>query len=229
MNPGHIIYFIRHGESTSNAGGLSVESNKVPLTAKGNRQAGFLAGHVNFEAGRVLVSEYKRARETAAPYCARHQLTPDVEPLLNEFETLSFELIEGLYGAQRRPLVEAYWDEAAPEKIAGLAAESFLTFSGRVKSFRDNIMPNLPRRCVCFGHGMWFGMLIWQLMGFDCDTPLAMKSFRRFQLGLPLPNAMVYELYGHDGLNWHIKFHGETVSRVLAQADSEAGFPRPGP
>lgn len=227
MNPGHIIYFIRHGESTANAGGLSVESIKVPLTAKGNRQALLLAEHIAFEPGRVLVSEFKRARETAAPYCARYQKRPDVEPLLNEFETLSFELIEGLYGAQRRPLVEAYWEEAAPEKITGPLAESFVTFSGRVKSFRDDILPNLPPRSVCFGHGMWFGMLVWQLMGFDYDTPLAMKAFRRFQIGFPLPNAMIYELFGQDGRHWHIKFHGETVLNILSQAESAVGVPAP--
>lgn len=209
------IFFIRHGESTANAGGLSVESKKVPLTLKGAHQAQLLADSFELIPGGVLVSEFKRAQQTAAPYCAKHQQPPRIEPLLNEFETLSFELIDGLYGEQRRPLVDAYWQEAAPAKLTGPLAESFLDFAGRVKTFRRDILPNLPHNGVCFGHGMWFGMMIWQLMGYAFETPLAMQAFRRFQIGVPLPNTMVYELFGHDGQNWHIKFHSDLVMKIL--------------
>lgn len=94
------IFVIRHGESTVNAGGLSVESKKVQLTVKGERQAQLLAYSFNHAPSGVLVSELKRVGQTAAPYCTKHQQTPRIEPLLNEFETLSFELIDGLYGEQ---------------------------------------------------------------------------------------------------------------------------------
>lgn len=104
-------------------------------------------------------------------------------------------------------------------KLTGPLAESFLDFAGRVKSFRRDILPNLPHNSVCFGHGMWFGMMIWQLMGYAYESPLAMKFLRRFQIGVPLPNTMVYELFGHDGQNWHIKFHGDLVMNILAKAD----------
>jgi Fructose-2,6-bisphosphatase len=216
------IYFIRHGESTANAGGLSVESKKVALTTRGERQAQLLAENFDQTPAGVLVSEFKRAQQTAAPYCAKWDQTPIPEALLNEFETLSFELIDGLYGDQRSPLVKAYWEEAAPDKLTGPLAESFLDFAGRVKAFRIDVLPALPHQCVCFGHGMWFGMMLWQLMGFSYETPLAMKAFRRFQIGMPLPNAMVYELYGHDGHNWHIKFHGDLVMGILAQTEPDA-------
>ncbi len=221
MSLPHSVYFIRHGQSSANAGGRSVESKEVPLTAKGRHQARLLAENFDLVPELVLVPKLRRAQETAAPYCARHNLTPRLEPLLNEFETLSYELIDGLDGDQRRPLVQAYWQEAVPDGLTGPLAESFLDFAGRVEAFRTRVLPQLPPGAVCFGHGMWFGLLVWQIMGFACDNSLAMKAFRRFQLGFPLPNAMVYELSGPDGLNWNIRFHGEVVRPILALTEAE--------
>lgn len=224
MGSSRNIFFIRHGQSTANAGGLSVESKKVPLTDKGELQAQLLAENFLHVPSEVIVSEFCRAQQTAAPYCAKHEQKSRIEPLTNEFETLSFELIEGLYGEQRRQLVETYWREMAPDGVTGPLAESFLNFAGRVKSFRVDILPQLPPNSVCFGHGMWFAMLVWQIMGYGWESFMAMKAFRRFHLGLPLPNAMIYELSGSDGHNWHIRYHGQLVMDILAKAEAKGNL-----
>ena len=59
--------------------------------------------------------------------------------------------------------------------------------------FLDDLAPSLPHGTVCFGHGIWIGMVAWQLLGFSVDGQ-GMRQFRRFQSGLPLPNGAVYAL-----------------------------------
>lgn len=43
-----------------------------------------------------------------------------------------------------------------------------------------------------FGHGSWFGLLVWKLLGFRAEGAAGMQAFRRFQRGMPMPNCAVY-------------------------------------
>lgn len=119
------LYFIRHGQSTSNAGGLSRPPLEVPLSETGHRQAEALADIVKLTPSGAVTSQLKRAQQTAAYFCERHGLTPSVEPLTDEFATVDFELIKGMYGEQRRPFVEKYWAAADPACRLGAEAETF--------------------------------------------------------------------------------------------------------
>ena len=47
---------------------------------------------------------------------------------------------------------------------------------------------------VFFGHGIWIGMLAWQLLGLDVKDNADMQKFRQFQTALPMDNATVYRL-----------------------------------
>ena len=66
-------------------------------------------------------------------------------------------------------------------------------------------MHTLPDQTVIFGHGIWFGLLVWRLMGFDVTDSTAMKTFRRFQSGLPLCNGATYKLQSKAGYTWSIQ------------------------
>ncbi|RZL62867.1 MAG: hypothetical protein EOP81_14985 [Variovorax sp.] len=112
---------------------------------------------------------------------------------------------------------------ALPTKLAqfpvganrtGPLAESFLEFAGRVSRFSDEL-DSLPDQSVLFGHGMWFAMLIWQTMGFPVGTHRAMKAFRAFQIGLPMPNCAVYELRG-EGKHWAVHFNAKVSEDMLS-------------
>jgi len=208
------IYCVRHGQSTANAGGVTMEHAAIPLSRLGIAQAEVLAGLFDSAPSRILVSSYVRALETAAPYCARVHRQAEVHPLLHEFSALDVDQLQGMMGAQRRPLADAYWAAADPQLRAGPKAETFAEFSARVDTFVLELA-RLPDRSVLVGHGIWFGLLFWKLLGFTADDSAGMRAFRRFQTGLPMPNCAVYELDGpHGGHRWNLRANEDAMRAI---------------
>ncbi len=121
---------------------------------------------------------------------------------------------------QRRPLADAYWAAADPQLHSGPKAETFAEFSARVDAFGVELA-RLPDRSVLVGHGIWFGLLFWKLMGFTADDSAGMRAFRRFQAGLPMPNCAVYELDGPHGGRWSLRAD-EAAMRAIARVDAAA-------
>jgi broad specificity phosphatase PhoE len=188
------VFLVRHGESSSNAGGVTMPHAFIPLTALGRQQAIDLVERLPAAPTRVLASPFVRAMDTAKPYAVRSEVSIELEPLLQEFDMIDPALIAGLDQTQRRPVADAFWQQADPDERMGDQAETFREFAGRVSSFLADRLPSLPDGTVCFGHGIWIGMAAWQLLGFSALDGDAMRQFRRFQIGLPLANGVVYRL-----------------------------------
>ena len=186
------LTLVRHGQSLANIGGLTMENRHIPLTDRGHQQATLVAELLPSDPDEVLASPFERAIHTSEPYCRRVGVQPTLVHQLHEFDTIDPALLTGMTGEQRRPIAEAYWAEADPGKRMGPRAETFHEFALRVQWFRETLMPGLPRQVVAFGHGMWTAMMAWQVLGFPIESPAAMKAFRGFQLGLPMPNTAVY-------------------------------------
>ncbi|MDB5894365.1 MAG: Phosphoglycerate mutase [Rhodoferax sp.] len=208
------ITFVRHGQSSANAGGVTMEHGAIPLTALGHLHANTLAGLLPPQPSSIVVSKYLRAQDTARPYAARVGMAAQTHPLLHEFSTIDPSLMEGMNGEERRPVADAYWLAADPHLRMGENAETFTEFGQRV----DDLIPQLhgmPDGAVVFGHGMWIGMLVWRLLGFKSNDSAGMKAFRRFQLGLPMPNGAVYRLREAGG-HWHSQVDESLMRALLA-------------
>jgi alpha-ribazole phosphatase len=149
------IYFIRHGESVANAGGITMKNRKIPLSAKGFEQARSVAENFKIKPSQILVSEYLRTHQTAEPFYVRNSSEYQICTKLNEFSIISHELND----------------------------------------------------TVLFGHGIWFGMLLWKLMGFAANDRQSMIGFRRFQNGLPISNCIIYRLHSVNDSNWSVCVH----------------------
>lgn len=216
VQPLRTLYFVRHGQSQANAGGVTMPHADIPLTELGRRHAQALAALLPPTPARVLCSRFVRAQHTARPYCQQLGLEPVVHPLLHEFETLDPDLIAGMDGEQRQPIVAGYWAEGDPHKRMGANAETFAEFALRVRRFMDEDMPALPDGTVLFGHGMWTGLLAWLLLGFGTDSTLEMRHFRRFQLGLPMPNGALYQLQELSPGHWRLRADVEAMRAVMA-------------
>jgi alpha-ribazole phosphatase len=198
------IYFVRHGESTANAGGITMAHDAIPLSAKGLKQGIEVVRHLPSEPSLVLTSEFYRTKQTAKFYCKITETTPKIEPLLNEFSCVDASLLTGLNGAQRKPFVTDYWHEPTLTKRIGENADTFSEFTARVNGFSKK-MQNLPHQTVVFGHGIWIGFLVWRCLGFECKSNEQMSLFRKFQTGLPMPNCAVYKLSTNGGENWQVQ------------------------
>lgn len=214
-----MIYFVRHGQSTANAGGVTMAHAEIPLSELGRRQAALVAQLLEVEPILLLSSTYVRAIETARPFSEKTGCPITPHPLLNEFSALDAGLIEGMVTAQRRPLADALWEQADPDLRHGPASETFREFSVRVAGFAGE-MSHLPRDTVLFGHGIWFALLCWKLQGFTADDSTGMHEFSRFQRALPMPNCAVYGLeHAGRGL-WRLKPEEAVMQKMAAALHS---------
>jgi broad specificity phosphatase PhoE len=207
------ITFVRHGQSTANAGGITMDHDAIPLSELGELQAKTLSKLLPDSASKILASHYLRAQQTARYYSDRIGISIEQHPLLHEFSTIDPSLLQGMNGEQRRPFVETYWTEPSIIKRMGEHAETFEEFHLRVAAFLPELQC-LPANTVVFGHGMWIAMMIWQLQGFTTNDITGMKAFRRFQLGFPMPNCAVYQLTQSNSGNWALQVH-EPIMRTL--------------
>ncbi|XXG31307.1 MAG: histidine phosphatase family protein [Ferrovum myxofaciens] len=207
------LTFIRHAESVANAGGITMPHHAIPLSDLGRLQARQLAAALDVKPAAVLVSSFIRTHQTAQPYCERFGVRPEVHPHLDEFSVIDPVLIEGLDGSQRKPFVKAYWDDPDPHRRIGVKADTFEEFDARVLAFIAN-MNNLQDLTVIFGHGIWFGLLLWRLLGYSADDAAGMRSFRQFQLGFPMPNCATFTLTHIEGAHWGVRANGSIARRI---------------
>jgi broad specificity phosphatase PhoE len=209
------LFLIRHGQSQANAGGDTLENSVVPLTALGERQARILAGLLPPAPAAVWSSPFKRSLDTAAPYCARLGVALQIQEELREFETLDTRQMRGSSCETREAVLARYWQEADPDRRTGPDGETFREFYERVNRVRQRWLAAQPDGTVIFGHGMWMALLFWQLWGFRQIDHLAMVHFRRFQLGFPTPNTVVYGITQVGSAKWHIQVN-EPAMRAVA-------------
>lgn len=213
------ITFVRHGQSVANAGGVTMAHDAIPLTPLGQRQATVLAdslaGALALRPESILVSPYLRAQQTAQPLCEKLGLQAQVHPLMHEFSTLDSAKMAGLTGEQRWPHVQAYWAAADPGLRSGENAETFDEFHARVARFQAEL-PQLHHGTLCFGHGMWFALLVWRLLGFSADDSRGMSAFRKFQQGLPIPNCAVYQLVQARDGHWRVQGVEPLMRQMMA-------------
>jgi alpha-ribazole phosphatase len=198
-----MILFVRHAESVSNAGGITMPHEAIPLSEMGRQQAQALAASLPAAPAAVLVSGMIRTHETAAPYCARHGVSPREHRGLNEFSVIDERLIAGMDGPQRREYVRDYWVNPDPHRRWGEKADTFLEFQARVQGFSGGL-DGLEAGTVIFGHGIWLMLLHWLLRGNVVRTAADMRGFRQFALGLPMPNCAVFRV-SPAGAGWNIQ------------------------
>lgn len=213
------VFFVRHGQSSSNAGELSVPHAEVPLTALGEAQSRAVALLLPEAPALVLSSPYIRALQTAAPYCERCGAHVHAVDLLHEFDAFAFHLIEGMTGAQRRPVTAEFWGKADPLLRTGEDKETFTEFAARVQAFESVVLPVLPNDTVVFGHGTWIALLVWRLLGFNPLIDGGMRRFRTFQQGLPMPNASIWCAQELGAGRWRVQIQEDNIRAIKEQIE----------
>ncbi len=212
-----MIYFVRYGQSTANAGGVTMEHADIPLSELGRAQAELLAQLLDVDPMLVLTSTYLRARETAKPFCIKTGCPATPHPLLHEFFNLDPTDLAGMTGVERGPIAAAYRQQVQPTLRAGERAETFAEFDARVTAFIGELS-YLPNDTVAFGHEMWTALLLWKLLGFSAEDAIGMVAFRRFQQGLPMPNCAVYTIEQVASGRWSLQGQEPIMRRVAAIA-----------
>lgn len=192
------VWFIRHGESASNAGLATEATQTVQLTEKGHTQARKAA--LAFEQAPTLIvtSRYMRAIQTAQYTIDRFPNVPVETWDVHEFTYLSFAAIGKTTLEERRPIVQDYWDRADPAYVHGEDAESFDHFVQRVKKLEEQICAIDNRSIAVFGHGFVMKMNLWaNILG--ASASITMSNFRAFQKSFDIPNGGIVKAEYHPG------------------------------
>lgn len=191
------FWLIRHGESESNAGLSTGPTADIRLTPRGQAQAQALAAMPIARAPDLIVtSGYRRAVETAAPLRARFPQARSDEWPIHEVVTLSDEHRANTTPAQRRPLVDAYWERCDPEFSDGAGAESFVQVIARAEAFRNRLRTIESDVAFIVGHGLFTRTLLW--LHFANPTILnsrQMQAYRDFIASFHIPNTSVVKVY----------------------------------
>src|SRR3546814_13401522 len=119
--------FIRHGQSTGNAGVPCDDLGAIELTELGQEQAREVAASWTQAPALIVTSPYTRTRPTAAPTIARFPGLPGGVWPIDEFTSLPPARWNGTPGPGPRPPLAPPWGRARPRDCRGGRGGSFAT------------------------------------------------------------------------------------------------------
>jgi broad specificity phosphatase PhoE len=128
------VVFIRHGQSTGNAGVPSHDLATIALTDLGWQQARAVAAGWAEVPTLLVTSPYLRTQQTAAPTIERFPDVPVAVWPVEEFTYLQPARWNGTLAAERAPRLARYWGQADPTYRDGEGAESFGTLLRRAET-----------------------------------------------------------------------------------------------
>jgi broad specificity phosphatase PhoE len=201
MNKKNIV-FIRHAESQANAGSSTENAHSISLSSKGILQAEKLAEIFPFEPQLIIVSEFLRTQETAAPLISK---LPDVKVetwnMIHEFTYLDREKHKNTTAAERKKYVHEYWERNDPFYKDGPQEESFFDLLKRGESFFEKLKEQKENKIAIFSHGQFLiSLKVIKKMNTRTNTLNAleltklMTTFKKLIETTPLKNTGVITL-----------------------------------
>lgn len=198
-DPKH-IWWIRHGESDSNAGARTANAAAPVLTELGWQQARATAQIFKQAPDRVVTTSFVRTGQTAQPLFERFPNLPHTQWPVQEFVELSFLNRNNTDAEEREPKVRAYWETADPDYHDGEGAESFRQLMARVDWAIEAMHRAEPGLTAIYSHGLFMKAMLWQLLRGSTEISQAtMRQMFAFHGAVLLPNCAVirFELRDH--------------------------------
>jgi probable phosphoglycerate mutase len=186
------ILLIRHGQSDANRGLIAESVPSTGITEIGRQQADAIAESFTSPPDKVIVSSFKRSRETAAPTLDRFPATPVEEWPVHEFTYLAPPTHAHPTPKVHRDRVNEYWNVGRPYQECGEGAESFAQFIDRVARVRDALRADSASSIAFFSHRKFLSGLIWLSMTSDVKvSSRRMARFRHFDRGFVIKNGSI--------------------------------------
>ena len=154
------VWFIRHAQSTGNAGQVTTCPASIPLTDLGKQQAKIFGETFQIQPDLLVTSSYIRTEQTAQHFISRFpQVERQVWPL-HEFTYLSPEIYKGTTMDDRRPMAFKYWEAGDPDLVDGPGAESLHQFIARIEKCFAKIDASPKNNIVIFTHGLVIRLIL---------------------------------------------------------------------
>ena len=199
--------FVRHGQSTGNAGIPCHDLAEIELTELGQQQARGVAASWTDTPSLIVTSPYRRTQQTAAATVARFSDVPVQVWPIEEFTYLEPSRWNGTRSVERMPYLERYWSELDPAYCDGPGAESFTTLLRRAEGALDRLA-NMPERStvLLFSHGQFIQAVRTIVVAPDTDDQSKMRGFWRKGEAPAISNAECVTL--------HYRFDRWTLDQV---------------
>jgi broad specificity phosphatase PhoE len=196
------VIFVRHGESTANAGIPIFDLSTLELTDTGREQAARVAADWQATPTLIAVSPYLRTHQTAQPTRERFPSVPTRILPMEEFTYLKPSRWIGTSRDEWLPHVEAYWAAADPAYQDGPGAESFNTLLGRVERTLQTLQA-LPQDALvyAFSHGEFMQAVRVSLLQPAWSSKQKMAHFPHFHAKFPILNCARLEA-SFDSRRW---------------------------
>ncbi len=192
--------FIRHGQSTGNAGIPANDLSLLELTELGRQQAREVASSWTERPTLIVTSPYLRTAQTAAPTIARFPDAPVETWPIQEFTYLDTERWNGTLSSVRKPFIEAYWKRADPKHVDGPGAESFSTLLCRAEATLDRLNASPDDSIVyVFSHGQFIQAVNMILQFPNHTDEMLMIIFWRYNAEHPIGNCDRLEILCRPG------------------------------
>jgi broad specificity phosphatase PhoE len=212
------VWFIRHGESESNAGLPTSDPASVPLTVAGHRQAKRVCQAFAKAPSLFVTSPYLRTKQTAQPSLARFTGVPHAEWPVHEFTYLAPAQCRNTTFQERAPMKRAYWERCDPRYVDGDGAESFAQLMRRIRQMHVDLQQSGADFIAVFTHGLFLRAALWAwLTGSFESEPEQMGRFRSFASGFDIPNAALLEAQFCDG---RVRFGGLQTDHLDTRRES---------
>lgn len=158
------VYLIRHGQSVSNAGGITRSPEGTPLTELGHHEATQIPDQVAPEPTFIVTSPFVRALDTARPTYDRFPSVRRATWPVQEFTYLNPEHYAGTTNDDRRAPAQAYWARLDPDYVDGEGAESYRAFMARARAMLRSLEAENEACIWVFTHGHFMRAVRWQVV-----------------------------------------------------------------
>ncbi|MEQ1109150.1 histidine phosphatase family protein [Acinetobacter seifertii] len=189
------IFLIRHAESEANINGKTLSHASITLSENGHKQAQELCLKLP-EIDHVIVSQYLRTHQTAAPLLEKYNLTFEVDELLHEFSYLSERKCANTNMDDRKAWVNAYWEKMDYQHKDADDAESFEDLYMRVQAFYEKLKilaeNYVQKNLAVFSHGQFLQLLMMQIQQLQPISKDLMRQFRYNLVYQPIRNTQVF-------------------------------------
>ena len=201
--------FIRHGQSTGNAGVPCTDLATIELTELGHAQARDVAASWDAPPTLIVTSPYLRTRQTAAPTIERFPAVPVETWPIEEFTYLQPARWNGTRSAERMPHLERYWSDADPAYCDGEGAESFAALLRRAEAALARLaaLPS-PSLAFVFSHGQFIQAARAVVTEPELDDQAKMRRFWRKGAPPAIGNAELVE-FAWEPSGWTHRPHDQ--------------------
>ncbi|MDC4997722.1 histidine phosphatase family protein [Acinetobacter baumannii] len=189
------IFLIRHAESEANINGKTLSHASIALSENGHKQAQALCLKLP-EIDHVIVSQYLRTHQTAAPLLEKYDLSFEVDEHLHEFSYLSERKCANTNMDDRKAWVKAYWEKMDYQYKDADDAESFEDLYMRVQAFQEKLKAlsdnYVQKNLAVFSHGQFLQLLMMQIQRPQPISKDLMQQFRYNLVYQPIRNTQFF-------------------------------------